>query len=241
MIKAIDSFLPSVLYDLIAGLILTRADYPVKIRHRKYIRPSFAQQGEDLVLDRVLKTRVSPKIEEPGIYADVGAFHPILSSVTHLLHLRGWSGIAIDPSPTAKKLFQESRPNLYFSQSVVGEKDLCRVPFYLSSEEYEHTQTNSKFPGGGANRRVYKNQVNLDSELLRSGLRHIDVLCLDIEGAELEVLSNLNFNRWNPRVVVVEIHASDLQKVLQSPVAKILLDNDYRLVASCVITHFFVR
>lgn len=172
---------------------------------------------------------------------DVGAYHPILSSVTHRLFLRGWSGLSIDASSISERSFRKKRPHHKFVRAVVGQEDGISVPFYLSSPDTDFSQINTKFPKNEGFRSVQMNQVNLDSELKRNGINRVDVLSLDIEGSELEALHGLSIEIWNPSVVVVEIHSRDLHEALETKVSKFLLEHGYRLVASCVITHFFVK
>ena len=66
--------------------------------------PSFAQEGEDMILKRIFEGVRS------GFYIDIGAFHPSKFSNTYYFYLRGWSGINIDPQPGVKSLFDKMRP-----------------------------------------------------------------------------------------------------------------------------------
>ena len=59
---------------------------------RENLRPAYAQFGEDQVLDELVGTKTR------GFYVDVGAHHPHRLSNTHLLYVRGWWGINIDPN-----------------------------------------------------------------------------------------------------------------------------------------------
>ena len=69
-----------------------------------YRRTSYSQEGEDLILDRLLRRK--PR----GYYVDVGAFHPKKFSNTHLFYRRGWSGINIDATPGSMDEFRRVRP-----------------------------------------------------------------------------------------------------------------------------------
>ena len=62
-----------------------------------------------------------------------------------------------------------------------------------------------------------------------------------MEGAELEILETFDFDKYQPSVVILEIHGEDLHSVLRSKEACILRDKNYVAVGSAVITHFFVR
>src|SRR5690348_16491596 len=64
---------------------------------------SYSQDGEDVVLRRLLEGRKN------GFYVDVGAHHPRRFSNTFYFYRRGWRGINIDANPDAIKLFRRER------------------------------------------------------------------------------------------------------------------------------------
>ena len=70
----------------------------------QFVNLSFSQEGEDLVLYRLLGHQTK------GVYVDVGAHHPYRFSNTFKFYLLGWSGINIDPLPGSKQLLDEKRP-----------------------------------------------------------------------------------------------------------------------------------
>ena len=74
------------------------------------------------------------------------------------------------------------------------------------------------------------------------GIKHVDFLNLDIEGAELAALRGIDFPRHAPKVVCVEIHGvTDLQAISSEPVAQFLFDKGYVLFAATVINFFFIN
>src|SRR5690348_6482057 len=56
---------------------------------RAFAVRSYSQEGEDLILARLLENTPS------GLYVDIGAHHPFRFSNTRLLYERGWHGINI--------------------------------------------------------------------------------------------------------------------------------------------------
>ena len=64
---------------------------------------SYAQNGEDVLLHRVFGG------QETGFYVDVGAYHPVIGSITKAFYDRGWSGINIEPGSVFAEL-AEARP-----------------------------------------------------------------------------------------------------------------------------------
>jgi len=68
----------------------------------------------------------------------------------------------------------------------------------------------------------------------------VDVLNIDVEGLELRVLKGLDFKKYRPRVIVIEIHANSVEEALASEVAAYLKAQGYYCVGSTVITYFFI-
>lgn len=216
----------------------------IPYEHRAYSKWSFAQQGEDLVLDRVLFAIMGKDYDYEGFYVDVGAYHPVEHSVTYLLYRRGWSGISIDPMPLTNSLFARFRPRDRRFQTIVGDKELSAVPFYIEGSEDSLSLNNSihlssHLPDKNV-RTVLVEQKTLAGILNEALVENIDVLNIDVEGSELAVLKGLDFTRIRPSVIVIEIHANDIVDAMTKGVAKILVANRYKCVASTVITYFFV-
>src|SRR6185369_13784792 len=69
------------------------------------VNPSYAQQGEDLVVKNVLAVL---GISTPS-YLDIGAHHPVKSSNTYLFYRGGGRGVLVEPNPTYVKLLREQR------------------------------------------------------------------------------------------------------------------------------------
>ena len=82
-------------------------------------------------------------------------------------------------------------------------------------------------------------QVNLMQEMKRNNINKIDFINIDAEGAEIEILKKFDFLTYKPLVVAVEIHGNNILSAINSEIAKILFKNNYRMVASTVITYFF--
>ena len=102
--------------------------------------PYYAQWGEDVVIDTILR-----KIDR-GFYVDVGAYHPMHYSNTFRLYKRGWRGINVEPNPNAKFLFSLHRPrDTHVTGGVSTDTKTC--PYYVfnhqscntfSEEQKEH-------------------------------------------------------------------------------------------------------
>lgn len=221
----------------------------VPFSSKAFLKRSFAQQGEDLILDRILTRILQKDIRQNHIYVDIGAYDPIDHSVTYLLYLRGWSGVVFDPSNRTKKLFKKWRKRDVFINSVVGDTDGVDVDFYFRKTDAitqidDQSLVSTKYPPQhrvSDYEKVSFKQVNINSELKRQHITKIDFLNIDVEGAELEILQTLDFEYFKPSVIALEIHGNDLLKCFETDEAKLILSKGYRVVGSAVITQFFVR
>ena len=98
---------------------------------KSYLKKSFAQQDEDLILDRVFSGILQKDLSQRHTYVDVGAYDPVKHSVTYLLYLRGWNGIVFDPSIETARSFKRWRKRDKVVNAVVGETDGIDVDFFV--------------------------------------------------------------------------------------------------------------
>jgi FkbM family methyltransferase len=216
---------------------------------KPYLKKSFAQQGEDLILDRVFSGVLHKDLSQSHTYVDVGAYDPVKHSVTYLLYLRGWNGIVFDPSIETARLFKKWRKRDKVINAVVGETDGIDVNFFVKrsgaiTQVGDQSPQGTKYPPSEKMTNFEKftfRQVNLNDELKRQGIDKIDFLNMDVEGAELEILRTFDFEYFKPSIIAIEIHGNDLKKCLKTEQAKIILNNGYQAVGSAVITQFFAR
>ncbi len=162
---------------------------------------SYAQNAEDVVLDRVLPI-------DAGFYVDVGAASPDASSVTRHFYGKGWRGINIDPRRDACVELRRRRPRDLNLQIAVGAEDGLTT-FYTVQEDPDLSTIDPSDLGylnaRGYSYRAEEIQIKtLNSVLEMAEAGTIDFLKVDAEGAERDVLRGLDLQRWRPTVVVVE-------------------------------------
>lgn len=159
---------------------------------------SYAQHGEDVILWRALGDR------GPGSYVDVGAFHPTQDSVTRALYERGWRGVNIEAQPALLAAFQRERPEDTNLSMAVGDHDgtakltLPPMPGWASVLPADLTGAAPGTP------EIEVPMRRLDTLLAELGIEHLDVLKIDVEGAEPEVVRGLLGGTLRPLVCVVE-------------------------------------
>lgn len=205
----------------------------------KYHNVHYSWEGEDLLVAKIFRDFLGIQC---GFFVDVGAFHPIFLSNTYLLYKLGWRGVNIDATPGSMEVFREMRPGDINLQIGVAPQP-CRRPFRLYREpslnalaDYaSETTADHAFLG-----EVEVDCLPLTSILERENVqRQIDLLSVDAEGADMEVLESLDFERYRPRLVITEIlGCHDIEAVTQSPAYRFLREKGYaffsRLHYSCV-------
>jgi FkbM family methyltransferase len=163
---------------------------------------SYAQNYEDVLLNRVFADCPS------GFYIDVGAFHPVVHSVTKLFYERGWRGINIEPIPIASEMLASERVrdiNLRIGLSnCEGTSTFyeCRTSLELSTFSQELAEDLRR---GGFETVEHSIPVTTLARVCEQHVgQTVDFLKIDVEGCEREVLEGADWGRYRPRVVLVE-------------------------------------
>jgi FkbM family methyltransferase len=155
-----------------------------------------------------------------GLMVDVGAARPDFLSVSAYFRQRGWRVIAIEPNPAFVDLHRALNHEVY--PYACGDHDEDGVSFCLvdshgtnyeegkvSFESFSSLAIKDSYAALKPNLDVTKIQVDLrklDTILAKHApeAQEIDILSVDVEGWELEVIRGLNFERYRPKVLILE-------------------------------------
>lgn len=139
-----------------------------------------------------------------------------LSNTASLERLKRWKGVLAEPSPQwhvalrynrpkariiEKCVWSESDKQLEFFVSDVGElSTLC--DFTRSDEHSVPANTKERLKNG---RKIVVDTISLN-DIIRDSFEGIcpDYISVDTEGSELEILSNLDFRIYRPKLLTVE-------------------------------------
>ena len=179
-----------------------------------------------------------------GIYVDIGCGHPIKNNNTYLLHKRGWSGVNIDLDDDNIELFDLYRSNDHNISAAISNNEKEVDLFFYHSKSAINTinKATSNYQSATVTQVKKIKTTTLNSILDNSKFRnlHIDFLTIDVEGSELLVLENFNFNKYKPKIIVVEYLDLSLKKLeiknlniisaMKSEIYKLIVSNNYTLV-----------
>ena len=145
-----------------------------------------------------------------GFYIDIGSGHPVYDNMSFAFYLKGWRGITVEPNPWLARLTPGGTaarpPHRGARRRRRGRGDLLsreRVPRALDHDR-----------GARRGRADALRQVVAGDH--RPGRPTLKELCeqhapavvrflkVDVEGAEPDVLLNGDWQRYRPKVVVVE-------------------------------------
>lgn len=208
----------------------------------RYAMMSYSQEGEDMVLRRILDGQVK------GFYVDVGAHHPRRFSNTHMFYQQGWSGINIEPNPEAIKKFNIHRRR--DTNLRIGVSDRSTIlKYYFFNEPALNTFDENLALSRLVDKRykIIKTEevpvARLD-DILRKYLppnQQIDFLSIDVEGLDLAVLHSNDWNLFRPRCVLAEALHMTLEEAIGSDIVQFMRNNKYILFAKTFNTLIFLE
>ena len=175
-----------------------------------------------------------------GFYIDVGCFHPIDRNNTYLLYLKDWRGINIDISQFSIDLFNFLRPDDHNQKCAVSEKEQIVKIFFQKElsqlSTIDEEQAKKVFQGKIKSKEI--KAYTLDQIIEKSVYfdREIDLLDIDVEGADYRVLLGLNFEKYKPKLICVEIYNKNIK---DDKIYKFLTDKSYTLIWSNIYSHLF--
>jgi FkbM family methyltransferase len=153
-----------------------------------------------------------------GFFLDVGSGHGTIGSNTKALEERGWTGICVDPFPTSMD-DRRCRMEKVVVSSVAGQ----HVKFHAHEGLGGIADTLGKWKDEASKAPVVElTTTTLGEVLARSQApEFIHFISLDIEGAELEALKGLPFEKYRFGAMAIEHNdeepkRTDIQKFLQA-------------------------
>lgn len=205
---------------------------------------SYSQEQEDLFLTTYFKDKVD------GFYVDVGAFDPFTYSNTALLYNKGWSGINIDPSVKSIEEFNKHRTrDININVGAGIEED--ELDFYVFDEK-SAVNTFSKeakdfvesVDWGKPLKEVHKVKVKPLAKILDDSMpenQEIDIMDIDVEGLDFEVLKSNNWEKYKPKVILVELGKREsIRSAMNNEIITFLESKDYVLFLKYNLTAVFL-
>lgn len=145
-----------------------------------------------------------------GWVIDIGASDGVSINTTYVMekHHR-WTALCVEPNPQFWPRLREIRA--FCAWCAVDEKPGSEVPFQIHLENPEAYSalrpSHPEHPVGAGWAEIRVPVKTIDQVLDEAEFPQLDVLCIDIEGTEVDALRGCDLERWKPRVIVAEAWA----------------------------------
>lgn len=171
-----------------------------------------------------------------GIFVEVGANDPVAGSQTWHLEQNGWRGVLVEPQSAHCEKLRQQRKNSQVFQVACSRPELEGEMDLLLAAQDGASTLQPQLDSHGTNfvgmERV--KVTTLDKVLASVGVKKIDFLSLDVEGYEIEVMRGLNFEKFQPALILIEDGVRDLSK------HKFLKSRGYKIVKRTSINNWYV-
>ena len=181
-----------------------RIKNPIKLF--KYIPDSESQIFQDLFVLNELK------FKRNGYFIEIGAANGKNLSNTYMFEKYfAWQGLVVEPARIWKEQLRANRQCKISYDCVASESNLT-VEFYETEKpEFSRIKLDKNYIDGHEylrkkNKKVYKvNTISIDDLFVKYDIPvDIDYLSVDTEGSEFDILSMLNFEKYNISIITVE-------------------------------------
>ncbi len=224
----------SILFNSPLYLFLSYLSIQFKFKKQRY----YSQFGEDEAISAYVES-------ETGFYLDIGSGHPVKGSNTYFLYKIGWNGVLVDPIEHNIKLSKLIRKRDKSILGLIATENIVAEFFEL--RPYEYSTTNQI----AASRLIENKKAKLVKKtklkpILISNLeiefdaKAPSFLSIDCEGADLEILKNIDLNTLSFQIICIEDWESNKDKI-KSKIEIYLEGFDYIKVKDCGPSSIFLK
>lgn len=205
--------------------------YNIYIRNRKYLKNG-SQLGEEKIILDLFDNNFK------GKFVDLGCFHPTRHNNTFELYKKGWRGINVDLNPFTIELFNFFRPKDININTAISNKNEEVELYYINEFNTQNTLDKNHLEFLKSHHNVSQKQIikkkiyteKLENILKKYNFKQIDFLNIDIEGHELKILENFDFENIYVKTICVEmIDHNEKSKEKNHKIRQILNKNFYLL------------
>jgi FkbM family methyltransferase len=201
---------------------------------------SFSQNLEDVVLARIFRE------VEQGFYVDIGANNPNEHTLTRHFYEKGWHGINVEPGQTFKQIVR-ARPRDITLNLAISDKSGQATFFEFQGDDTGGLATlESEVPASIAQFKESRKSSTVDVKPLAEVFAEhqppqIDFMSIDVEGHERAVLSGNDWEKYRPRVVIIEAVLPLSTEQTHGQWEDILLKARYRSVLFDGLNRYYLR
>ena len=198
----------------------------------KYNKTIFhAQINEDAIVVLLLKL-IGKNLKEVT-YLELGTNHPAKGNNTYSLYQMGGKGILVEPDRNLKNIINAVRPRDVLINKAISLDGEPKEFYVLNASAVNTLMYNAvadeykeKMKDFGIKETYTVETITVNDclEMLGNGL---DVFSIDIEGMDYEVLNQMNFYKYRPKIIIAEMVALGVKEQQGDKIEKLLEKNGY--------------
>jgi len=157
-------------------------------------------------------------ISKKGFFVDIGAHDGVTGSNSVIFEKKlGWDGVCFEPNPILFQQCQENRACSCENACISSQAGKCKfillpdsismlggIEEFMTNEHLKRIEVSLKPEDRPFVKKILINSVVLTEYLLMKGRTHIDLLLIDVEGAEMDILKSIDFLKVCIDVICVE-------------------------------------
>lgn len=184
-----------------------------------------------------------------GFFVDIGANDGI-SCNNSVVFEQGynWNGLCVEPHPIMfKKLIKYRNPEKCFNLGLANENNI--LEFWSIDGEAQSLSGFEKFFTETQRNRILNDVIKNNDKLdkipvtikktsdffLEQNIKHIDYLSIDAEGADLEIVKGIDFEKVNITLISIEADGHSEETI------DFLHNKNYNYLGMCCADHFFIK
>ncbi len=207
-----------------------------------------SQSGEDAILAYIVSKLQIPL--EDCDYLDLGANRPIEGSNTNFFYTRGARGVLVEANPELIPDLKKYRSGDIILNNCVDTEDGKQVEFVIMTDDGLSTpdmdavaEIQKINPDIQVKSKVCVQTITINT-IMEKYFSKAPVICsVDIEGKDFEILSSLDFSKYRPLLIVVEMIEYSNQIALHDKrrdVLELMLSSGYEEYAFTGINSIFI-
>lgn len=185
------------------------------------------------------------KNKSEGYFVDIGAYDGVHCSNSLFFEELGWNGICVEPIAKLYEVMTQKR-SCRCVQGVISDKDtdnviFCEIDGYCEMlsgilDDYDSRHVNRIYTEqqvhGGNRKKIEVKNYKFSDIIDRTD---IDILDIDTEGNEKQILSTIDYNKYNIKTILVENNYNDQE------LTNLLINNNFYLATSLGCDQLYIN
>ena len=173
-----------------------------------------------------------------GFYIDIGAFEGVTISNTLALEKLGWNGICVEPIPEIYQNLIKNRKCDCVNAAIYDEEKQVEFIQTIAGRSGAVKSMSEKVFKAAENEGIVKylsiTPITFNKLMEKYDIEYIDFLSIDVEGAELNVLTSIDFNKYKFGLITIENNCG------YHKLKEFMADKGYKIFIDLGVDIFFI-